>query len=227
MTKNNTRRGFTLHCHPELDSGSRCSKAVEIPNQVWNDAFMSVRAFTLIELLIVVIIIGVLAAIALPQYQRAVMKSRFASLKPIAKAVKEAQEIYYDRNNHYATPSELADLDIGIPAGAIALSDTQGHDYVQASKTSLPHNRYTMYLTHSTNFAGNIYCEAFTGDTNAEQLCLSEGGTAGPTNGDYTLYLVNYINKYDGNYLRRGVDQITEFGKKKDNFVPINEKSKT
>ena len=39
---------------------------------------------------------------------------------------------------------------------------------------------------------------------------------------DYTLYLVNYINKYDGNYLRRGVDQITEFGKKKDNgFIKI------
>ena len=26
---------------------------------------------------------------------------------------------------------------------------------------------------------------------------------------DYTLYMINFINKYDGNYLRRGVDDIT------------------
>ncbi len=148
------------------------------------------QAFTLIELLVVVLIIGVLAAVALPQYQKAVLKSRFAALKPLAKAVKNAQEIYYNEHGEYAP--QLSALDIQAPADAeLDLSDTDGHEFVRAKKTGL-NNRYTMYFDHSTQFAGNVYCEALTTDTQAMDVCAGEGGTGHTeTNGEYTLYLLS------------------------------------
>ena len=76
------------------------------------DLLTRVRAFTLMELLVVVLIITVLAAVAVPQYKIAVARSRLASIKPLVSAFKIAQENFYLTNGIY---SNYDKLDISVP----------------------------------------------------------------------------------------------------------------
>ena len=71
------------------------------------------QAFTLIELLVVVLIIGILAAVALPQYQKAVEKSRSAQALTLLKSVLSATNAYHLANGSW--PSSFDELAVDIP----------------------------------------------------------------------------------------------------------------
>ena len=60
------------------------------------------KGFTLIELLIVVVIIGILAAIAIPKFANTKEKAVLASMKSDLRNLVTAQEAYFSDNQTYA-----------------------------------------------------------------------------------------------------------------------------
>ena len=88
----NTRRGFTQQsCLP--------------------------KGFTLIELLIGVLIVGILVAIALPQYQAAVLRTQMTQAFVTGKAYLEAQNVYYLEHGTFANGLNQLNVQIKIPTG--------------------------------------------------------------------------------------------------------------
>jgi len=147
--------------------------------------------FTLIELLVVVLIIGILSAVALPQYQKAVKKTRLMRLAPLVKAMADAEEAYYLANGKY-TPFS-GELDISWPSGILKgaahddgylrLSDGTGVDLLGGTAyltggsdavvlaTTTEGISYYQYLQHSS-YPGKRICKG------NEALCKSFGGEA-------------------------------------------------
>ena len=98
--------------------------------------------FTLIELLVVVLIIGILAAVALPQYQKAVEKSKATQAITLLKAVYQAQKAYILANGTSATSFDELALDIPWE---------QGTPYRTGDKDTRTNGEWAISLYRDTN----------------------------------------------------------------------------
>jgi type IV pilus assembly protein PilE len=89
------------------------------------------RGFSMIELMIVVVIISILAAIAIPSYRQYVMKGHRSEATRALQDIASRQENYYFSNNAYT--SNLADLGASSSiAGAyftVAIPSASSSDY--------------------------------------------------------------------------------------------------
>src|SRR5829696_6236674 len=98
--------------------------------------------FTLVELAVVIIIIGVLAAFAVPRFLDSVERSKAAEAFNYLAAVRAAQERYQVRQGTYAV--DLDDLDIQMPAPKYFTVGTPA-----AGGTSSLEDSWTLTLTRT------------------------------------------------------------------------------
>ncbi len=158
------------------------------------------NGFTLIELLVVVLIIGILSAVALPQYQKAVLKSRYASAKALVRALADAEERYYLANNEYTTTWD--NLDIDSPAyldeyesgSGVQRKFAWGHCTLWADGPGCNIGgkiAYGRILQHHSYQPGKQLCTAYNLDLSSVEntICKAESGLSSPSfTGDYFLY---------------------------------------
>jgi type IV pilus assembly protein PilA len=92
------------------------------------------KGFTLIELLIVVVIIGILAAIAIPKFANTKEKAYVAAMKSDLKNLATAQEAYFSDYTTYA-PNGDANLTYNVTSGVTVTIGTATGSTWDASAT--------------------------------------------------------------------------------------------
>ncbi len=106
----------------------------------------SERGFTLLELLVSVLIMGILAAVALSQYRKALLNTYLQDLKPLVAALAQAQERYYLEYGVYAL--RFTDLDIALSGGYQTVYGTAYSMYYFKDKNVGKPNHCTIQPTH-------------------------------------------------------------------------------
>ena len=105
------------------------------------------NGFTLVELAVVIVIIGVLAAFGVPRFLKSVERSKAAEAFSYLSAIRDAQERYQAREGTYA--SDVTNLDIQFAPPTYFTVGT-----VAAGSTSTLENSWTLTLTRTGASSG-------------------------------------------------------------------------
>lgn len=129
---------------------------------------MNTKGFTLVEILAVVMILGILTAIAVPQYQNAVKKARVVEAQVMLKALYDSSErlaasFGYDDYVQLtaALPAERVSIDrldmfsAGLPAGA----SLEGNPGPRSQIMKLGDFQYKLMVRDYNNYLGALYTD--------------------------------------------------------------------
>jgi prepilin-type N-terminal cleavage/methylation domain-containing protein len=119
--------------------------------------FRARKGFTLIELLIVVVIIGILAAIAIPKFANTKSKAYVTAMKSDLRNLVTAEEAYFSDSTHYTTAADLVSRNgfknssgVGVPnvsTGAGYWSATVTHSQLSGATCGIGVNTSNPIIT--------------------------------------------------------------------------------
>lgn len=157
------------------------------------------KAFTLVELMVVVIIIATLATIALPKYKRTLEKTRAIEAVVMVKAIADANKRFYSANEDYTY--KLEELDVTIPGkdtsygnmkrkkgkffqfGARATSAEADERVIAIANRLVDNKPDTMYSLRVFADKAGIYCRYYPGKKYSEigkATCQALSGSQNP-----------------------------------------------
>ncbi|GBL58259.1 type 4 fimbrial biogenesis protein PilE [Pseudomonas citronellolis] len=115
------------------------------------------RGFTLIEMMIVVVILAILAAIALPSYQRYVLRSHRAEGQALLSEAAARQERYFAQNNSYASTTAALNMTSYVASlqyYGLAISNVSASTYTLTATATGSQARDSECLTLTLDQAG-------------------------------------------------------------------------
>ena len=119
------------------------------------------RGVTLIELIIVIVVVGVLAAIAIPSYRQYVLRTHRTEAKTALLNLAAAQEKFYLQNNTYATDDLL---ETAPPAGLGLSATTENGWYTIVIADGANADEFSATATAAGGQASDTRCATFTID---------------------------------------------------------------
>ncbi len=135
------------------------------------------RGVTLIELVVVIMVVGILAAVAIPSYRNYVIRSQRADAKDALLALATAQEKHYLQCNNYAADIAAApDCAAGELQGA-ATSENGWYDLDIPTPVNTIGFTVTATAAAGGNQAQDTECEVFQVTSLGLRTALDSGGT--------------------------------------------------
>jgi len=130
--------------------------------------------FTLIELMIVVAIIGILAAVAIPAYQDYLKRSKVTEVAAAAAACKTSLSEYIASKNAFPASADIAGCSTQETQYVKTLAVTNGEIAVEIQKVDTKVDAKHLYLTAMNDSAASVVAAA--GDSIASWKCGTEAG---------------------------------------------------